>query len=136
MVKEEMTNVSGVKKTVLVVDDDPEIRKLLVASFGRLGFEVSSVGDGRAAIKALEAKRPTLLCLDLMLPESSGYDVAEHVQKSPALAGLPILMVSARAMPGDRAHAEELGVKAFLPKPFTQAELQEHVLRALEGADA
>lgn len=128
--------MSGVKKTVLVVDDDPEIRKLLVASFVRLGFEVSSVGDGRAAIKALEAQRPTLLCLDLMLPESSGYDVCEHVQKTPGLSGLPILMVSARTMPGDRAHAEELGVKAFLPKPFTQAELQEHVLRALEGVDA
>jgi two-component system chemotaxis response regulator CheY len=128
--------VSGAKKTVLVVDDDPEIRKLLVASLARLGFQVSSVGDGRAAMKALETQRPTLLCLDLMLPESSGYDVCEFVQKTPALAGLPILMISARTMPGDRAHAEELGVKAFLPKPFTQAELQEHVRHALEGTDA
>ncbi len=125
--------MSDAKKTVLVVDDDPEIRKLLVASFVRLGFEVSSVADGRAAIKALETTRPSLLCLDLMLPESSGYDVCEHVQQTPRLKGLPILMVSARSMPGDRAQAEELGVRAFLPKPFTQAQLQEHVARALEG---
>lgn len=121
------------KKTVLVVDDDPEIRKLLMASFIRLGFEVTQAADGRSAIKKLEESKPTLLCIDLMLPESSGYDVCEHVNKTPSLQGLPIMMVSARTMPNDRAQAEELGVRAYLAKPFTQAELKAAVEEAMGG---
>lgn len=123
----------SVRKTVLVVDDDPEIRRLLVAALSRMGFEVVQASDGRTAIKRLDESRPNLLCVDLMLPESSGYDVCEHVLKSPALAGLPIIMVSARTMPEDRAQAEELGVSVYLPKPFTQAELASAVTRALQG---
>ena len=121
------------KKTVLVVDDDPEIRKLLVASMERMGFEVTQASDGRTAIKRLGETRPTLLCIDLMLPESSGYDVCEHVLKTPMLRGLPIVMVSARTMPEDRAQAEELGVGVYLSKPFTQAQLKAAVAEALEG---
>lgn len=121
------------KKTALVVDDDPEIRKLLVTAMGRMGFEVTQAADGRTAIKRLDESRPTLLCIDLMLPESSGYDVCEHVLKTPTLKGLPIVMVSARTMPEDRAQAEELGVGVYLSKPFTQAELKQAVAQALEG---
>lgn len=120
-------------RTALVVDDDPEIRKLLVASMERLGFTVAQAADGRTAIKLLGERRPTLLCIDLMLPESSGYDVCEHVQKTATLQGLPIVMVSARTMPEDRAQAEELGVRAYLAKPFTQSELKQAIASALEG---
>lgn len=121
------------KKTVLVVDDDPEIRKLLVTAMERMGFAVTQAADGRTAIKRLGEARPTLLCIDLMLPESSGYDVCEHVQMTPALQGLPIVMVSARTMPEDRAQAEELGVGVYLSKPFTQTQLKAAVAEALEG---
>ena len=79
-----------------------------------MGFEVTQAADGRTAIKRLDESRPTLLCIDLMLPESSGYDVCEHVHKTPTLKGLPIVMVSARTMPEDRAQAEELGVRVYL----------------------
>lgn len=120
------------ERTALVVDDDPEIRRLLSTGIERLGFSVRQAADGRTAIKRLDEQRPSLLCLDLMLPESSGYDVCEHVQRTPALRGLPIVMVSARALPADRAQAEELGVRAYLAKPFTLAELRQAVVAALE----
>jgi two-component system chemotaxis response regulator CheY len=110
------------EKTALVVDDDPDIRKVIAAYLKRLGFAVTMAADGRTAIKRLDEQRPTLLCVDLMLPESSGYDVCDHVRNTPALRGLPILMISARTMPEDRAHAEDLGVKRYLTKPFTQAQ--------------
>ena len=125
--------MSEQKQTVLVVDDDPEIRKMLALSLDRMGFTVSQASDGRTAIKRLDETRPSLLCIDLMLPESSGYDVCEHVLKTPALKGLPILMVSARTMPEDRAQAEELGVRVYLSKPFTQTELKNAVAQALEA---
>jgi DNA-binding response OmpR family regulator len=114
--------VSQTDKTALVVDDDPDIRKVLGAYLTRLGFAVSFASDGRSAIKNLDERRPSLLCIDLMLPESSGYDVCEYVRITDTLKGLPILMVSARTMPDDRAYAEELGVKCYLVKPFTQAQ--------------
>lgn len=123
-------------KTALVVDDDPDIRKIITTYLKRLGYEVRQVGNGRAAIKRLEEARPSLLCIDLVLPESSGYDVCEHILKSETLKGLPILMISARTMPGDRAMAEELGVKQYLFKPFTQAEFIEHVRKTVEGTMA
>lgn len=121
-------------QTVLVVDDDPEIRKLIASTLERMGFTVSEAADGRTAIKRLDAARPSLLCIDLMLPESSGYEVCEHVNQTPKLTGLPVLMVSARSMPEDRAQAEELGVRVFLSKPFTFSELTQAVAQALEVA--
>jgi two-component system chemotaxis response regulator CheY len=120
-------------KTALVVDDDPDILKLISKYLTRLGFAVTAAADGKSAIKALDSSRPSLLCLDMMLPEASGYDVCEHVTKSPGLKGLPILMISARGMPGDRATAEEVGVSEYLVKPFTQAEFDAHVARALQA---
>lgn len=120
--------------TALVVDDDPDIRKLISTILVRLGFTVSQASDGRAAIKRLDTERPSLLCLDLMLPESSGFDVCEHVLKTPALSGLPILMISAREMPDSRAMAEELGVHKYLVKPFTQAQFIAGVKDVLPGA--
>ncbi len=120
-------------KTALVVDDDPDIRKLVGTYLKDLGYTVSEAADGRAAIKKLDQERPTLLCVDLMLPESSGYDVCEHAQKSPALQGLPIVMISARSMPEDQAHAEELGVREYLVKPFTRSQFVEYVKRAIHG---
>ena len=121
-------------QTVLVVDDDPEIRKLIASTLERMGFTVSEAADGRTAIKRLDAARPSLLCIDLMLTESSGYEVCEHVNQTPQLTGLPVLMVSARSMPEDRAQAEELGVRVFLSKPFTFTELKQAVAQALEVA--
>lgn len=126
--------MKALQQTALVVDDDPEIRKLIGLYLERLGFSVTSANDGRTAIRMLDEARPSLLCLDLMLPESSGYDVCEHVQKSPALVGLAILMISARTMPEDRAMAEELGVIRYLFKPFSQADFAAAVRETIERA--
>jgi CheY-like chemotaxis protein len=122
--------VSG-RRTALVVDDDPDIRKIITAWLTQLGFDVRHASDGRAAITALTQSPPLLLCLDLMLPESSGYDVCEHVQRTPALKDVRVLMISARSLPEDRALAEELGARAYLSKPFTQADFVRSVNDAL-----
>lgn len=121
------------QRTALVVDDDPDIRRLVTTHLVRMGFAVISASDGRAAIKRLDERRPDLVCIDLMLPESSGYDVCEHVMKSPALKDLPLLMISARTTPADRATAEELGVRAYLTKPFTREQFEAHVRLVLSG---
>ena len=118
-------------RSALVVDDDPDIRKIVSTYLQRLDFTVTQAADGRSALAALEAARPSLLCIDVMLPETSGYDVCEYVRSSPTLRGLPILVMSARDMPKDRAIAEELGARAYLSKPFTQAAFVAHVEQTL-----
>jgi DNA-binding response OmpR family regulator len=123
-------------QTALVVDDDPEIRKLIKRYLERQQFVVTTASDDRSAIKQLEAAKPSLLCLDLMLPSGSGFQVCEHILKSPTLKGLPILMISARTMPEDRAMAEELGVVKYLIKPFSQAEFIASVKEAMNGGVA
>lgn len=127
--------MSEQRRSALVVDDDPDIRKLVSTYLKRLGFEVTEAADGRAALVALAGARPTLLCIDVMLPEASGYDVCEHVRASPTLRGLPILVMSARDMPNDIATAEELGARAYLTKPFTQAAFVAHVELTLAATD-
>jgi len=109
---------SSPPKTVLVVEDDPEIRKLLRKYLEKLDFEVSEAGTGKAAWAQLDKARPTLVCLDLMLPESSGYEICERIRATPRLRDLPVLIVSARSLPPDRALAEEVGATAYLIKPI------------------
>jgi two-component system chemotaxis response regulator CheY len=93
-----------------------------------LGLEPLEASDGGSAIKLLKQAPPLrMVCLDLMLPESSGYEVCEFIRASEGLKHLPVLMMSARTLPEDRAHAEEVGVTAYIIKPFSRAEFSKQV---------
>ncbi len=121
------------RQKVLVVEDDPSVRNLMKVYLEDLGVDSDEAADGRAAIASLKRQVPDLLCLDLMLPESSGYDVCELVRSTEELKHLPILIVSARTLPSDRAFAEEVGASAFLTKPFSRAEFLGCVRQMLNG---
>ncbi|MGQ0504863.1 MAG: response regulator [Myxococcaceae bacterium] len=121
--------------TVLIVEDDPALRRLVAGYLGVLGFETLEAADGGSAIRLLgKAPALRLVCLDLMLPESSGYEVCEFIRQTEALKHLPVLMMSARTLPEDRAHAEEVGVSSYLIKPFTRAEFSRQVESVLGQA--
>ncbi len=125
------------KGKVLIVEDDPALRRLVAGYLGVLGFETVEAADGASAIRLLsQAPALCLVCLDLMLPETSGYEVCEYIRSSPALKHLPVLMMSARTLPEDRAHAEEVGVSSYLIKPFTRAEFSRQVEQVLIRAKA
>jgi two-component system chemotaxis response regulator CheY len=121
------------KLSGLVVEDDPEIRTLLTKYLDKLGFEVSAVATGKAALALLGEQVPNLVCLDLMLPESSGYAICEHIRSTPRLRDLPVLVVSARSMPPDRALAEEVGASAYLIKPIRWNSFAETVRGLVPG---
>jgi two-component system chemotaxis response regulator CheY len=120
------------RKTVLVVEDDPAIRKLVFRHLRTLEVEVIETADAKSAFAQLAAGAPDLLCLDLMLPDQSGYALCEHLQKTPSLSRVPILVITARTSVADRAHAEELGVSGYLTKPFTRAEFIKRAKSLLE----
>jgi DNA-binding response OmpR family regulator len=109
----------SVNGTVLLVEDEWKLRRLLRKHLERIGLQVIEVGDGRSAIRQLSENPPDIVCLDLMLPELSGYDVCEFIRASPSLKHIPVLVVSARALPEDRAQAEKAGASGYLIKPFS-----------------
>src|SRR5512133_3136418 len=114
-------------RKVLLVEDHPDARALVRTYLLALGLEVVDVAEGRSAIRVLETLRPDLVCLDLMLPELSGFEVCEYMRAKPALKDVPILVMSARAKPMDRAFAEEVGATAYLVKPFKRGEFSRAV---------
>ena len=125
------SKVNVVPKSALLVEDDPPLRKLIAGYLKLLNFSVIEVPDGKKAMTALTEQKYDLICLDLMLPESSGYDVLEFI-RSQGLAKVPVLMMSARSLPEDRAQAEELGATLYLIKPFTRSDFSKAVKAVLE----
>ncbi len=122
-------------KRVLVVEDDPLIQKL-VENFLRTlpDVDVVVVADARSAMNQLQAGNTfRLVCLDLMLPEVSGFELCRRIRELPGTEELPILVVSARTLPADRAYAAELGANGYVTKPFSRAEFLKQV-RSLVGA--
>jgi CheY-like chemotaxis protein len=123
------------QRTVLVVEDSPLFRKMVGGFLHALGvLRVLEASNGRSALEQLAQSRPDLVCLDLTLPDVSGYDVCEYIRGQPELAGLPVLMISARGTLLDRAQAEEVGADGYLTKPFTEEEFITEVVRLLARA--
>jgi two-component system chemotaxis response regulator CheY len=120
---------------ILVVEDDPELRRLMRKYLETLGVEVSEVGTGRAALAHCDVTLPDLICLDLMLPELSGYRVCEALRQNPVTRGVRILVVSARTLPEDRAFAEDAGADGHLGKPFSRTDFLERVQGLLGRAE-
>ena len=104
--------------TILVVDDDKQIARLIRSYLEQAGFQVIVAHDGETALHALRRERPDLVVLDLMLPDRDGWDVTRIVRGDPALAGTPIIMVTARVEDTDRIVGLELGADDYVTKPF------------------
>lgn len=108
----------GVDATrVLVVDDDPAIRRLVIAALKRDGYEFSEAANGREALDRMRALHPDCVVLDLMMPIVSGWDVLQERVNDPELTKIPVIVVSANREP-ELIKALDKGICAFLPKPF------------------
>lgn len=103
--------------TVLVVDDDPNIRRMIVAALRRDGYEFIEAPNGREALDAMRQDHPDVVVLDLMMPVLSGWDVLRERADDPALRAIPVIIISANRDP-EVATAVAQGICAFLPKPF------------------
>ncbi|KFA91817.1 response regulator [Archangium violaceum] len=118
--------------TVLVVEDSPMFRRMLSDMLQGLGYtRVLEAFSGQAALELLAEQKPDLVCLDLTLPDISGYEVCEFIRSTPVLQDVPVLMISARTQTMDRAQAEEAGASGYLIKPFTPEELRQQVERVM-----
>jgi phosphate regulon transcriptional regulator PhoB len=108
---------------VLVVEDEPDIRDLIVHHLEREGFRCRTASDGPLALKEVRARPPDLVLLDLMLPGLSGLEVCRRLRAEPASAAVPIIILTAKADEVDRVLGLELGADDYVVKPFSPKEL-------------
>ena len=118
------------KELIYVVDDEVNIRELLVFNLEKAGYQVKSFPDGRSFLEELGVRKPDLLCLDLMLPDYDGVELCKKIRHSPGISDLPILMLTARTTEFDTVIGLEAGADDYLGKPFSVNEFLARV-RAL-----
>ena len=120
-------------KTVLIVDDEPEIVRLVRDYLERAGFEVMTAATGPDALREFMRRRPDLVILDLTLPETDGLDVARAIRRA---SDVPIIMLTARTEEADRVAGLELGADDYVTKPFSAREVVARVRAVMRRAQA
>ena len=127
-----MLSKCDVRSKILVVDDEPEAVELLEFNLKQAGFDVVAAADGAQALKKARAALPSLIVLDLMLPEIDGLEVCKMLRRDPATARIPIIMLTAKAAEIDRVLGLELGAEDYITKPFSPRELVLRVQKVLK----
>jgi two-component system phosphate regulon response regulator PhoB len=120
--------------TILIVDDEPDIREVIRFALEEAGMRVLEAGHADDARRLLTAEAPDLLLLDWMLPGRSGLDLAHQLKQSGKTRGLPIIMVSARGEEEDRIRGLDTGADDYVTKPFSPRELVARVNAVLRRA--
>ena len=123
-------------RTVLVIDDEPELGRLIDYNLTKAGYLVLTARDGEAGLAAARKHAPDLVVLDVMMPGLDGWEVCKRLRQEPSTAALPILMLTAKAEESDRVLGLELGADDYLTKPFSVRELAARVKALLRRAEA
>lgn len=108
---------------ILVVEDEPDLRDLVVHHLQSAGLTALACGTGSEALTLAKKHKPDLMLLDLMLPDMSGVDVCRRLRAEPATATIPIIMLTARSAEADRVRGFEAGADDYVAKPFSTREL-------------
>ena len=127
-----VTVPASARPFVMFVDGDPALRKQVTSHLWDAGLEVIAVGDGEVALFTMRQRRPELICLDVILPRMSGYEVCEHIRADSELDRLSVLLTSDRASLEARAYSYEAGANGYLSKPYSLDRLAREVRRLLE----
>ncbi len=124
-----------VDRSIMLIDDSLAVRRIIEASFSRIGISTTTFPDGLVAIQAL-AKRevavPDLLLLDIGLPKMTGYEVAHILRGNPAFADMILVMLSGHDGMIDRVHSRLVGARDFIRKPFRVSEVIKTVCALLQ----
>ena len=123
---------SSGKETILVVDDEASIRRILETRLSMIGYQVVTASDGEEALEAFRRTSPDLVVLDVMMPKLDGYGVCQELRKE---SDVPIVMLTALGDVADRITGLELGADDYVVKPFSPKELEARircVLRRVE----
>jgi DNA-binding response OmpR family regulator len=114
---------SSTRGRIIVADDDPQIRSLLVVLLERRGFQCIDVPNGLAAYEAAKREKPDLVLIDWMMPVMDGRETVERLKRDPETNHIPVVMLTGQSQIGDKVSALEAGVQDFITKPFDSREL-------------
>jgi CheY-like chemotaxis protein len=121
-------------KTILYVDDEPDIREVVQMSLSLVdGLDVQVCESGERALQLLPVIKPDLLLLDVMMPGMDGPSTLQKMRSIPALAKIPVVFMTAKAMPQEVARFRELGAVSVIAKPFDPIQLGNQVVAVWEG---
>ena len=112
---------------VMVVDDSITVRKITSRLLEREGYRVITARDGVEALEQLKKEKPAVMLIDIEMPRMDGFDLTRNVRGDPRTMEIPIIVISSRTAPKHRSRASELGVNAYLGKPYEEAELLERI---------
>jgi len=121
-------------KSILVVEDEPNIVLSLQFLMKKAGFDVRVARDGEEALQAVEQRAPDMVLLDVMIPKRDGYDVCQTIRSNPEWSDIHIIMLTAKGRDVDREKGLALGANDYVIKPFSTRDLTEKVKEIL-GAD-
>lgn len=121
--------MSGEQKNILVVDDNQDVRDLVVHILNADGFHVFSAPDGDNALAILKANKVDLVLLDVMMPGKSGLEVLEEIRtgSNKSIHDLPVMMITAKSSTDDIDQALALGANSYIVKPFRGTSIREKV---------
>jgi len=123
-------------KRILVVDDEPDVLRLVSSNLTNAGFNVVTAEDGQSAIAQARDTLPSLIVLDLMLPDMSGFEVYRILKKQLSTSQIPVIMLTAKAEVVDRIVGLEMGADDYLTKPFSPRELVLRVKSVIRRSNA
>jgi len=126
-------------QVIAALDDEPDLLELLKVNLRKAGYRFEGFEEAEGLYRYLEREKPDLILLDLMLPGTDGLEVCRHIRGSEALAGIPIIMLTARGDESDKVVGLELGADDYVTKPFSVKELVARihaVLRRPRGGEA
>lgn len=118
--------------SVVLAEDDIDIRDLVQIVLEGLDLSVTAVGNGAEALEACRAQKPRILLLDITMPVMNGLEVTKEIREDPELADIPIILMTARAQASDVQAGMEAGADTYIIKPFGPIELREHVENLLD----
>src|ERR1700746_1506561 len=130
--RDTLTPVTQGLGRVLVVDDDEVIRQLIAVNLTLEGFDVATAVDGQDCLDKVAAIDPDVITLDIMMPRLDGWVTASQLRRNPATSGIKVVLITARAQEDDRMRGQQIGVDAYLTKPFDPSEMI-RVVRGLAG---
>jgi two-component system, OmpR family, alkaline phosphatase synthesis response regulator PhoP len=117
------------QRKILVVDDERHIVRLIQVNLERAGYQVVTAFDGKEALKKVDAEKPDLVVMDVMMPYMDGFEALKNLQANPATRDIPVVMLTAKAQDADIFRGWSSGVSAYLTKPFNPLELLTFVKR-------
>ena len=120
------------KARVLVVDDEPDLVRILEFGLKAAGYQVMTANDGQEGLKKAREQKPDIILLDLMLPKLDGYKVCRLLKFDERYKHIPIMILSARTQEGDQNLAHEMGANRFLTKPYEFSEILQHIQALLK----